>query len=237
MCAGVTMYDPMKRQGAKAGTRLGIVGLGGLGMTGVKIGSLLGCTVTAVSRANANAPKSKAAIDAGATNILCSKDDSAMAAAAGTFDLIINTIPIPHDYTVYERLVAKGGKQVLIGVSPALFASAVGNMTGMLPRRATIASGIGGIQATQEIIDLFAKNKIYPRVEIRPVEDLNKIMMLLDKGNDDSIRYVLDIETLNEKAIEKCTDAPVTMAHPPHQMSAMQVVAKYFGMLIWGRRD
>ena len=57
MCAGVTMYDPMKRQGAKAGTRLGIVGLGGLGMTGVKIGSLLGCRVTAVSRADGNAPK------------------------------------------------------------------------------------------------------------------------------------------------------------------------------------
>jgi len=91
MCAGVTMYDPLKRQGATAGTRVGIIGLGGLGLTGIKIAKLMGCTVTAISRTGSE--KARAGLSAGAVASLCSKDAAEMAAAAGSLDLILIRSP------------------------------------------------------------------------------------------------------------------------------------------------
>ncbi|EOD21495.1 hypothetical protein EMIHUDRAFT_43128, partial [Emiliania huxleyi CCMP1516] len=204
MCAGVTMYDPLKKhllKGAervKEGTHVGIVGLGGLGLTGVKVAKLLGCKVTAISRAEKGTPKAKIALESGADETLCSKSAAAMAAAAGTLDLIINTIPMVHDDELYEPLLTDGAVQVVLGVTPRWVAGLVGALTGALPARKTVSSGIGGIAATQEVVDLFDKHRIYPNIEIHPVEEINEIMNKLDKGNDSSVRYVLDMATLNE---------------------------------------
>ena len=208
--AGATVADPLKRHGAKAGTRVGIIGVGGLGLTGVKIAMLMGCTVTAISRSAKGSTKAKGGLEAGADATLCSQDPVAMKAAATSFDLVLNTIPTKHDYTVYEPLIARGGRQILLGVQPAWFAALIGGMTGLLKRNTTIGSGIGGIQNTQEVVELFAKHKVYPAVQVRPAADINFIMEQLERGNEASLRYVLDLSTLTEANREAIESKPPT---------------------------
>jgi D-arabinose 1-dehydrogenase-like Zn-dependent alcohol dehydrogenase len=237
MCAGVTMYDPLKRQGAKEGTRVGIIGLGGLGLTGVKIAKMLGCKVTAISRAARGSAKAKGGLDAGADDTLCSQDPAAMEGAASSFDLIINTIPRTHDWTVYEALVVSGGHQVLIGVQPAFFAGLFGGMMGLLPRNVTISSTIGGIQNTQEIVELFAKHKVYPQVQVRPAQDINDIMAELEKGNESSMRYVLDMKTLTEQNIPKHEGKPAVQLEEWDKPSAGAIFKSLGYMKFWAKTN
>jgi uncharacterized zinc-type alcohol dehydrogenase-like protein len=91
MCAGITMYDPLKKLGAKAGTRVGIVGLGGLGVMGIKLAKAMGCTVTAISR---KASKEAFAKSCGADAYILSGDEGQRAAADGSLDIILNTVPV-----------------------------------------------------------------------------------------------------------------------------------------------
>lgn len=91
------------------GTRVGIVGLGGLGVIGIKIAVAMGCVVTAVSR---SAGKEGLARKAGATHFVSSDDAEAMRSATGSLDLILNTIPASHDWVPFQRLLRSGGQQV-----------------------------------------------------------------------------------------------------------------------------
>lgn len=235
MCAGITMYDPLKRQGAGKGTRVGIVGLGGLGLTGIKIAKILGCQVTAISRAAVGSAKAATALKEGADSVLCSKDAEAMTASIGSLDLILNTIPIVHNYEVYEPLVASGGKQVILGVTPDFVAALVGGMTGAIGSRVTIASGIGGIANTQEVVELFAKHKIYPTIEVHPVHDLNAIFEKLEQGNDASLRYVLDIATLNEATEAKCVAPPAKYDNPPAVLKGSAILTAFAYQVLLGK--
>lgn len=197
MCAGITMYDPLKKLGCGPGSRVGIIGLGGLGIMGVKIAVSMGATVTAIGRAP---NKEHLAKKAGADKYVASTDPAQMKDAEGYLDIILNTIPVGHDWTVYEKLLTNKGKQVLLG----LHASLIGAMlaSGVTCGRSQVmASGIGGINNTQEVIDLCAKNGIKPDVELKAVEDLTAIYEALDAGNDQGKRFVLDIQgSLKETA-------------------------------------
>jgi len=99
MCSGVTLYDPMRVYGVKAGTRVGVIGIGGLGSIGVKIAKALGATVTAVTR---SAGKAELARKCGADAVVISSDAASMAGAAGSIDLLLNTIPFEHDLCVRQ---------------------------------------------------------------------------------------------------------------------------------------
>eukprot|EP01043_Picozoa_sp_COSAG02_P041373 COSAG02_NODE_3422_length_6770_cov_24.488982_6_plen_201_part_00 len=95
MCAGITMYDPLVKLNAGAGTRVGVAGLGGLGQLGIKIAKAMGCTVTVISRSEA---KRAHAISCGADAYIASSSVDDLVAAAGSLDIILNTIPCYHDY-------------------------------------------------------------------------------------------------------------------------------------------
>mmetsp|Transcript_36882 Transcript_36882/g.89461 ORF Transcript_36882/g.89461 Transcript_36882/m.89461 type:complete len:436 (-) Transcript_36882:3795-5102(-) len=210
MCAGVTMYEPLQTYNATTGTVVGIVGLGGLGTMGVKIAKELGCTVTAISRGPG---KKGLALEAGASEHLDSKSIDAMTAKAGTFDLILDTIPSDHDVVPYVKLLktSTSGKLVLLGITSATGAA----MLNPFPSQ-VVMSSIGGIKATQDVIDLCDKAKIYPTTEIKPVQALNEIYGLLDSGNDKGIRYVLNIkDTLSEKTLTdgSCDNVPPPTLH------------------------
>jgi len=210
MCAGVTMYDPLRRQKAKEKkSRVGIVGLGGLGVMGVKLARALGCEVTVISRSAGK--KDFAMNECGATSFLHSSDPTQMKQFKGQLDLILNTIPVNHPFHVYGSLLAKKGKQVILGLHPGLGgAMVVGLLT--CGHSKHIGSGIGSIQCTQEVIDLCHEHNIRPEIEIRPVSDLNEIYSMLDANNDKGIRYVLDIaNTLKETSggvVVEINDAP-----------------------------
>ena len=204
-CAGITLYDPLVAHGAKKGTRVGVVGLGGLGIMGVKLAKALGCVVTAISRAPSK--RGLALTNAGADFFVASSDGAAMAAAAGSLDLVLNTIPSQHDYRTYEALVDlsnPAARHVVLGAN-ATFAALLTMPKMLLGRKPlrTVHSGIGGLTRTQAAIDLCAAAGIYPETELLPVSRLAHAYEQLDARNDAGVRYVLDIGgSLNDATLE-----------------------------------
>ena len=204
MCAGITMYDPLKKRGATKGTRVGIVGLGGLGVMGVKLAVALGCEVTVISRAES---KRALAQNCGASHFLIHTDSQEMLEHAKSLDLILNTVPVFHDYLKFQTLLdGKNARQVILGLHKGLIAGFLTHAVTCGMSR-VMASGIGGIKNTQEVIDLCHQNNIYPEVEVFSAERLNEVFEILDKANDKGLRYVMDIAgTLNADTEEKCKD-------------------------------
>jgi uncharacterized zinc-type alcohol dehydrogenase-like protein len=203
MCAGTTVYDPLQKYGAGAGTRVAVIGLGGLGVFGVKMAKALGCVVTVVSRSMSKQPMAK---ELGADGYVASSDARQMAAARGSFDLILNFVPSQHDYVPYVRLLDRGGKLVFLGVHAAWAACMWrgGEVSG--PCR---GSFIGGLRTTQEAIDLCDRERIFPQVTVRPVSALNEIYEALDASNEAATRFVLDLRaSLTEEAFTACTAPP-----------------------------
>jgi len=212
MCAGTTMYDPMKRAGVQAGTKVGILGLGGLGVMGIKLAKALGCTVTAISRGDA---KRALALNAGADHFINSKDVEQMSAHVGRLTLIINTIPSAHDASIYNTLLTSDGQHVHAGLHSAAFAAGAANF--LLPGRTQEKTTfIGGIASTQEVMDLCASAGIHTEIEIRPAADLNRIFELLDGTNESGKRFVLDIAGTLTRDV---STAAITRLHPAPQPS------------------
>ena len=205
MCAGVTLYDPLKRYGAGAGSHVAIVGLGGLGQMGVRIAKAMGCHVTAISRLEA---KRSLAQDCGADAFIASANADAMRAAHNTMDLVLNTIPADHDYHAFTRLCKRAdGKHIILGLNSALAGAMV--VDGLTCGASRVKmSGIGGIRATQEVVDLCAKHNIKPVVKIIGPWEINGVYEELERGNDAGVRHVLDIGLLNDEAAAKCTAPP-----------------------------
>ncbi|CAJ1393369.1 unnamed protein product [Effrenium voratum] len=230
MCSGITMYSPLRRYGATVGTHVGIVGLGGLGVMGIKLAKQLGCVVTAISRSEA---KKELATRAGADHYLATAAASQMEAARNSLDIILDTIPTDHDISPYRSLLAsQASKLVILGINA--------NFTGAFVARKLLGnicrvqiSGIGGIAATQEVIELCdqAEPKILPEIKIMPVHELNSIFELLDASNDAGIRYVLDIGTLDESTAAQCTAPPPTLAAPPVQLSMQSTLQRAASIL------
>lgn len=219
MCAGVTVYDPMRRYGVTAGTRVGIIGLGGLGQMSVKIAKAMGATVTVFSK---SASKRQLALRIGARDFVCTEDPDQMREARGTMDIILNTIPVAHNYWLYQKLLApannegrlKGrSKQVILGLHAGL-------ATGMVAlsikgdQSPIVSSGIGGIKATQEVMDLCAEHEIVPDITVMPVSRLSEIYEALDAGNESGTRYVLDIMSMAE-AVKNGDEESLRNARPP----------------------
>jgi len=205
MCAGVTLFDPLRRYGAKEGTRVGIVGLGGLGQMGISVAKALGCHVTAVSRGET---KRDLATQLGAASFIDSRNAESMSAAHGTLDLVLNTIPFDHDYNAYTRLLTPGkGTHVVLGLNNTIAAALL--VDGLTCGRSRVKmSGIGGIEATQAVIDLCAKHNITPLVKIIDASEINRVYEELERGNESGVRHVIDIETLRSPDLEaKCAAA------------------------------
>lgn len=226
MCAGVTLFDPLRRYGAKEGTRVAIIGIGGLGDTGIKIAKAMGCSVTAVSSTQNKESIAKAS---GADDFICSSNAASMTANAGKFDLVLNTIPSEHDYTVYSRLLTSRGKHVILGLNTALVAGIVTNA--LICNSRIVGSGIGSIESTQAVIDLCAKHSIKPDIKIVSVEEINGVYETLDSKNIGGLRYVIDIATLNESAIEKCKDVASPKISSHAGISGGAICATLCGML------
>merc|ERR1719365_228440 len=138
-CAGVTMYSPLTYWKANnGGKRVGIVGIGGLGQMGVRIAKAMGNTVTAIST---SPNKESAAREIGADNFVVSTDSESMKAAAGSLDLILNTVSAEHQVSTYLPLLAKKGVLVQLGL--VLGAHQVNQMPLMFNKLSIAGSLIG----------------------------------------------------------------------------------------------
>lgn len=173
---------------------------------GIKIAKALGCVVTAITRSPSKATYATTRCGADAT--LLSTDAAAMSAAAGSFDLVLNTIPVEHDYHAFTRLLARGGKQIMLGITTGFVAGLV--VDGLTCHTSRVkASGIGGIESTQAVMNLCAEHNIRPDIKVIPVEGINAAFQALDASNESGERHVIDIAgSLNPEAFDRCKGVP-----------------------------
>lgn len=189
LCAGITVYSPMRYYGLdKPGMHVGVVGLGGLGHVAIKFLKALGVIVTVIST-NPN-KKEEAVSKLGADSFMVSRDQDQMQAAVGTMDGIIDTVSADHPLVPLISLLKHNGKLVLVGAPtkphelPAFPLLSGRKMVG--------GSLIGGIKETQEMIDFAAKHKITAAIELIPIDYINTAMERLQKS-DVRYRFVIDI--------------------------------------------
>ncbi|GAU23290.1 hypothetical protein TSUD_237440 [Trifolium subterraneum] len=189
LCAGVTVYSPLRHFGIdKPGMNIGVVGLGGLGHMAVKFAKAFGANVTVISTSPS---KEKEAIEhLGADSFLISRDQDQMQAAKGTLHGIIDTVSASHPVLPLISLLKTNGKLVMVGgVAKPLELPASSLLGG---RKLIAGSLIGGIKETQEMIDFAAEHNVKPEIEVVPIDYVNTAMERLAKA-DVKYRFVIDI--------------------------------------------
>ena len=191
LCAGITTYSPLKHFGVKAGHKVGVIGMGGLGHMGVKFARALGAEVTLFTRSES---KREEARRQGADHVIISTDPEQMAAAAGSLDFLLDTIPVPHDLNPYLETLTYDGVHILVGliepIDPALNAANL-----VRKRRVLAGSLIGGMPETQEVLDFCAEHGIRCDIEMLDIHNINEAYERM-KRSDVKYRFVIDMATL-----------------------------------------
>jgi uncharacterized zinc-type alcohol dehydrogenase-like protein len=173
------------------GTKVGIVGLGGLGHMGVKLSHALGAhTVLFTSSPG----KTQDAKRLGADEVVLSTDADAMAKHANRFDVILDTVPASHNLDAYTELLRRDGTLVVVGVPEHPHPSP--SMTNLILKRRSIAgSVIGGIAETQEMLDFCADRGIVSDIELTPIQKINEAYSRMVRS-DVKYRFVIDMASL-----------------------------------------
>jgi uncharacterized zinc-type alcohol dehydrogenase-like protein len=191
LCAGITLYSPLRHWHAGPGKKVGIVGIGGLGHMGIKLARAMGAHVVAFTTSES---KRIAALELGAHEVVLSRNDAEMAAHAKSFDLIVNTVAAPHDLDAFLVLLKRDGTMTLVGApssphpSPEVFGL-------IMKRRSLAGSMIGGIPETQEMLDFCAEHGITADIETIPASRINEAYERMLKG-DVKYRFVIDNASL-----------------------------------------
>lgn len=190
LCAGIATYSPLRHWGVKAGSRVGVIGLGGLGHIAVKLAAAMGADVTVLST---SASKANDAAKLGARDFAITKDEKTFTRLAGSFDLILNTVSAAINYDAFLTLLKRDGVLVILGVPDGAVSF---NAFGLMMKRKSIASSpIGGLRETQEMLDFCAQHGIVSDVEIIPVNAVNAAYERILKS-DVRYRFVIDMASL-----------------------------------------
>ena len=192
LCAGITTYSPLRHWKVGPGSKVAIVGLGGLGHMGIKLAKAMGAETTLLSRSPG---KEADARRLGADHIVISTDPAQMAAVAGRFDLIIDTVPYKHDVNPYVPTLASGGTIVMVGYLGPLDGFNTGPL--VYNRRGLAGSLIGGIAETQEMLDFCGEHGIHSDIETIRIQDINEAYERLLRA-DVKYRFVIDMASLRE---------------------------------------
>lgn len=189
LCAGITLYSPLKHWGCGPGKHVAIVGLGGLGHMGVKIASAMGAEVTVLSQ---SLKKQSDGIKMGAKHFYATSDEGTFKKLAGRFDIIINTVSAEINLNSYLSLLSTNGHMVLVGVpeKPMM----IHPFPLIMGRRSLAGSLIGGIAETQEMLDFCGKHQITPDIELIPFQKVNQAYERVIKS-DVRYRFVIDTST------------------------------------------
>ncbi len=191
LCAGITTYSPLRHYGVKAGHKVGVIGMGGLGHMGVKFAKALGAEVTLFTRSESKVGEAK---KQGADHVVVSTDEDQMAAVAETLDFMLDTVPVQHDLNPYLNCLTYDGTHIIVGllepVEPPLEAGAL-----VFKRRVLAGSLIGGMPETQEVLDFCAEHDISCDVEMLDIHNINDAYERMKKG-DVKYRFVIDMKTL-----------------------------------------
>ena len=191
LCAGITTWSPLRHWNVGPGSKVAVVGLGGLGHMAIKLAKALGAEVTLFTRSPG---KEEDARRLGASQVVISTDPAQMQAVKNAFDLIIDTVPYVHDLNPYVPTLALSGTLVLVGylgdLDPFLNSAPL-----ILGRRSVAGSVIGGIAETQEMMDFCAEHGIVSDVEVINIQDINAAWQRMLKS-DVKYRFVIDMASL-----------------------------------------
>ncbi|HEY0095917.1 MAG TPA: NAD(P)-dependent alcohol dehydrogenase, partial [Archangium sp.] len=190
LCAGITTYSPLRHYGVKAGDKVAVVGLGGLGHMGVKLAKTMGAEVTVLSTSPS---KRNDALALGATHFAATSDKDTFKNLRGHFDYILDTVSAPHDYNAYLGLLKVDGTMILVGAPDAPTPLAAFPL--ILGRRKLGGSLIGGIRETQEMLDFCAQHGVASDIEVIPIQKINEAYERMLKG-DVRYRFVIDTASL-----------------------------------------
>lgn len=191
LCAGITLYSPLKHWHAGPGRKVAIIGLGGLGHMGVKIAHAMGAEVTVLSQSLRKQADSKRL---GADHFYATLDPKTFEHLARSFDLIINTVGSDIDLNQYLNLLKIDGTLVIVGLPDK--PSSIEAFSLVLGRRSLAGSAIGGIAETQEMLDFCGKHNIVSDIEVTPIQKVNEAYERVLKS-DVRYRFVIDMASLN----------------------------------------
>lgn len=190
LCAGVTVWTPLQQNGIGSHSKVAVVGLGGLGHMAVKLAVALGAEVTVITTSPGKAEDAKAL---GATKVVISTDAATMNGAASYFDLIIDTIPTRHNVNPYLMLLGYRGTLAIIGSLDPL-EPIVGALL-MRNNRSITGSLMGGLPATQALLDFCAEHQVLPVCEMIDIQGINDAFQRMQE-NDVRYRFVIDMASL-----------------------------------------
>ena len=191
LCAGITTWSPLRHWKVGKGSRVAVIGLGGLGHMALKLANAMGADVSLFTRSPG---KEQDAHRLGAHRIIVSTDEGQMAAVKGQFDLIIDTVPYVHDLNPYIPTLSLNGTLVLVGYLGGL--EPLLNTTPLILGRKSVAgSVIGGIAETQEMLDFCGEHGITSDIEVIKIQDINEAYERMLKS-DVKYRFVIDMASL-----------------------------------------
>jgi uncharacterized zinc-type alcohol dehydrogenase-like protein len=190
LCAGITTYSPLRRNGVGPGTKVGVVGLGGLGHMGVKLARAMGAHVVVFTT---SAAKREDALRLGADEAVLSRDGAAMGRHAGSFHMILDCVSAEHDVNAYLGLLRRGGNLTLVGAPErplpvAAFSLLSGN-------KSLSGSMIGGFARTQEMLDFCGAHGLTADVEVIAIRQINEAYARMLRG-DVKYRFAIDMASL-----------------------------------------
>ncbi|MDO1558030.1 NAD(P)-dependent alcohol dehydrogenase [Brevundimonas sp. 2R-24] len=195
LCAGITTWSPLRHWKVGPGSKVAVIGLGGLGHMAVKLAAALGAEVTVLSTSDR---KRDDALRMGAAHFLINSDQAAMKAAAESFDLIINTVSAPHEIAGQVQLLAKDGTMVMLGLNTEGLPV---YPLGLLWRRRSVAGSlIGGVAETQEMLDFCAEHGIACDIERIAPDQINEAYARMLKS-DVRYRFVIDMSRMPKEAL------------------------------------
>jgi uncharacterized zinc-type alcohol dehydrogenase-like protein len=190
LCAGITTYSPLRHWGAGPGTKVAVVGLGGLGHMAVQLAHAMGAEVTVLSQ---SLKKQEDGLALGADHYFATSDQDTFAQLASSFDLIVNTVSAQIDVDAYLSLLAVDGTLVNVGAPEKPLSLHVFSL--LAGRRSYAGSPIGGIRETQEMLDFCAEHGIGARIETIPADQINEAYERV-VASDVRYRFVIDTATL-----------------------------------------
>lgn len=191
LCAGITTWSPLHRWKVGKGSKVAVIGLGGLGHMALKLAKALGADVTLFTRSSG---KEEDAFQLGADHVVISSDPAQMSEVAGRFNVIIDTVPYDHDVNPYMSTLDLEGVLVLVGyMAPLSTPVNAGNV--VRGRKAISGSFIGGVPETQEMLDFCGEHGIVSDVEIIPIQQINEAYERMLKS-DVKYRFVINMASL-----------------------------------------
>ena len=191
LCAGITTWSPLKHWNVGKGSKVGVIGLGGLGHMALKFAKALGAHVTLFSRSPG---KDADARRLGADRIVISTDAKQMQAVTNELDLIIDTVPNVHDLNPYLPALSLDGTIVLVGYLGGL-EPMLNTVPLIMGRKSVAGSVIGGIAETQEMLDFCGKHNITSDIEVIQIQAINEAYERMMKS-DVKYRFVIDLASL-----------------------------------------